>query len=103
MATLRGQSYSRFLSNEVYGVVSRTGSTGGKFSIGDHVICLKGGNFDSEVVAHSDLCLAFADESQAKQMLGFATPFSTAIYGLIDLGRLRRGEVGQTLDEKINY
>jgi len=102
VATLRGQSYSRFLSNEVYGVVS-VGSTGGKFSIGDHVICLKGGNFDSEVVAHSDLCLAFADESQAKQMLGFATPFSTAIYGLIDLGRLRRGEVGQTLDEKINY
>ena len=82
--TLRGQHYSPYYSHEFFGVVTRAGN---KLSVGDHVIGIQPGKFESEIVVKEDLCV-----KATRNCLGSILPLSMAVHALENLARMRSGD-----------
>ncbi|SCO58404.1 polyketide synthase [Fusarium fujikuroi] len=77
---------------EVSGVVKRLGSTVTGFSIGDRVmsICYRGG-FSTHFTAKHHYMHKIPDEMSFEEAASIQCCFSTVIYALLDVGKMRKG------------
>lgn len=86
--SLLGKDQSTCLSRELLGVVERvTGNSALK--VGQEVISLALGSFESEVEVPEALCLPAGSDSS---MIGQMAPFCIAVEAVVDIGRVREGD-----------
>lgn len=93
-ATFRGSFHSESLSHEGAGIVRRVGSGVTNVKVGDKVCWMgKGlfGNIERFKAMHLHQ-MHDNDGLSFEEMAGMPLVFATAIYGLLYLGRLRKGE-----------
>ncbi|KKY22771.1 putative lovastatin nonaketide synthase [Phaeomoniella chlamydospora] len=88
VTTLRGQNFDEHFSCEFLGVISHVQSNKSQFRSGDHVICLKPGRFDSEVLLDEEACFK-VEEEQGQSLLGKALPYYLARQALLPHRKLR--------------
>ena len=89
---LKGRNFDSHFSHECLGIVTSVGHDS-KFALGDHVMCLKPAEFDSELLVREELCIACADIMQDGHMVGLLMPMCTAVHALLNVARVRKGEV----------
>ncbi|KAK6076363.1 KR domain-containing protein [Seiridium cupressi] len=93
-ATFRGSFHSESLSHEGSGIVRRIGSDVTGVKVGDKVCWMgKGlfGNIERFKATHLHQMLE-EDGLSFEEMAGMPLVFATAVYGLLYLGRLKKGE-----------
>lgn len=76
------------------GVVCRVGSRITDLSAGDRVIVLASGCFSTSVTVARERCVRIPDELSLKEASTMPLAFSTAIYSLVDVGQLKKTQVG---------
>ena len=90
---MKGQQDSSSFTYEIGGVVSSIGLGVSKLSIGDRVICLHAGRFDSSFHVAETICHKLRDEESYEDLVGSQMPSCAALHALRDNGRLTNGEV----------
>lgn len=81
---------------EATGIVRRVGSKAGKLSVGDRVALTGFDVFASTVTTTEKLCERLPDELDFTGGASMPLVFATAIYSLINVGGLEKGQVGET-------
>jgi len=79
---------------EATGIVRRVGPKAAKFSVGDRVALTGFDVFASTVTATEKLCEKLPDELDFTSGASMSLVFATAIYSLINVGGLEKGQVG---------
>ncbi|KAF2181508.1 hypothetical protein K469DRAFT_589235 [Zopfia rhizophila CBS 207.26] len=92
IAVLTGRHHSDSFSDECSGIITKVGSGVKDFQVGDQVYCQSFSKFGNYVRDKAAFCqrLDMGDTLEGTCTLPIA--FSTALYGLQDLGRLSGGE-----------
>ncbi|KAI0431088.1 hypothetical protein F5Y09DRAFT_355290 [Xylaria sp. FL1042] len=93
-ATFRGSFHSESLSHEGAGIVRRIGSSVTNVKVGDKV-CWMGKGLFGNIERFKAIHLHQMQEDDGlsfEEMAGMPLVFATAVYGLIYLGRLKKGE-----------
>ncbi|KAI0508959.1 hypothetical protein F5B22DRAFT_658737 [Xylaria bambusicola] len=92
IAVLAGRHHSDSMSDECSGIITKIGSEVTDFQVGDSVYCQSFAKFGNFVRDKAAFCqrLDHGDTFEGTATMPIA--FSTAIYGLIDLGRLEKGD-----------
>ncbi|KAH3958559.1 hypothetical protein HBH98_077040 [Parastagonospora nodorum] len=91
-ATFRGHYHSTSLCQEGCGVVRRISPGISNVAVGDRVCWVYPGEFSNIRRIPAELILKIPEADTFEQVVGLPLAFCTAVYGLIHLGRLRRGE-----------
>jgi NADPH:quinone reductase-like Zn-dependent oxidoreductase len=78
---------------EAAGIVRRVGPKAGKFSIGDRVVLTGCEVFASTVTTTEKLCEKLPHELDFTSGASMSLVFATAIYSLINVGGLKKGQV----------
>ncbi|KAI9727214.1 MAG: Type I Iterative PKS [Cirrosporium novae-zelandiae] len=89
---LKGQHDAESFSHEAVATVVTIGPDVTKVKVGDRVICLTSGKFDSSFVASEYACELLREDEDTTKIVGLLVPFCTALYALQDLGRASQGE-----------
>ena len=92
IAVLTGRHHSDSISDECSGIITKIGSTVRDFKIGDKVYCQSFAKFGNFVREKAAFCQRLEDGDTFEGTCTLPIAFGTAIYGLMDLGRLSRGE-----------
>lgn len=91
-----GEHNALTFGNEGAGIVTRVGSAVRKVSVGDHVVYMDGmgrtGTFQTYGRAIEDLMAIIPKDMSFVVAASLPSVFVTAIYGLYDLARIRKGE-----------
>jgi NADPH:quinone reductase-like Zn-dependent oxidoreductase len=87
-----------YFGHEAAGIVTRLGPAATKLSVGDRVMLVGHKTFASSVVQSEMLCEKIPDSLDMLQAAASPLVFLTAIYGLLDMGRLEEGQVSQVCD-----
>lgn len=90
---MKGQQDSSSFSYEVGGIVSSIGPGVRELSVGDRVICLHAGRFDSSFHVSETMCHKLKNDEDFEAVVGSQMPTCIAIHALRDNGRLGREEV----------
>ncbi|KAJ5142667.1 Fum1p [Penicillium bovifimosum] len=77
---------------EASGIVRDVGAGVTDFSVGDEVIIISSGNLQSRVIVDEACCLKIPSGISLEQAATLPVVFSTAIYSLVELGSLKRGQ-----------
>ncbi|KAL8881851.1 MAG: hypothetical protein Q9198_001030, partial [Flavoplaca austrocitrina] len=77
---------------EAAGVVRKLGPNATKFSVGDRVVLMGCNTFATTVTQSELLCEKLPDSVSLLNGAGSPLCFTTAIYGLVDMGRLEEGQ-----------
>jgi NADPH:quinone reductase-like Zn-dependent oxidoreductase len=80
---------------EAAGIVIRVGPAATKLSVGDPVMLVGQKTLASSVVLSEMLCEKIPESLDMFQAAASPLVFLTAIYGLLDMGRLEDGQVSQ--------
>jgi NADPH:quinone reductase-like Zn-dependent oxidoreductase len=80
---------------EATGIVRRVGPKAGKLSVGDRVALIGFDVFASTVTTTEKLCERLPDELDFTSGASMPLVFATAIYPLISVGGLEKGQVGE--------
>ncbi|THY90977.1 ketoacyl-synt-domain-containing protein [Aureobasidium pullulans] len=91
-ATFRGTFNSESLSHEGAGIVSRVAPGTTDVAVGDRVAWMGKGKFGNVERFSAIHVHKIPDTSTFEEMASMPLAFSTAVYGLLHLGRLRKGE-----------
>ena len=78
---------------EAAGVVRKIGPKATKFCVGDRVIIMGHKTFATTLVQSEMLCEKIPDSMDLLDAAASPLCFTTAIYGLMDIGRLDEGQV----------
>lgn len=78
---------------EAAGIVRGTGPKANKFCIGDRVFLMAHKTFATTMVLSEQLCERIPDFMSLRDAAASPLCFTTAIYGLMDIGRLEEGQV----------
>lgn len=92
IAVLTGRHHSDSFSDECSGFVTKTGRNVSDLCIGDAVYCQSFSKFGNFVRDKAAFCQRLQKDDTLEGTSTLPIAFSTAIYGLIDLGRLTKGE-----------
>ena len=92
IAVLTGRHHSDTFSDECSGIITKIGSTVTEISIGDRVYCQSFAKFGNFVRDKASFCQKLGPGDTFEDVATMPIAFCTAIYGLIDLGRLQKGE-----------
>ena len=92
IAVLTGRHHSNTFSDECSGTVTRVGVSVSGFEPGDRVYCQSFAKFGNFVRDKASFCQKFGPENTFDEMATLPIAFCTAIYGLINLGRLTKNE-----------
>ncbi|KAI1406986.1 hypothetical protein F5Y13DRAFT_207084 [Hypoxylon sp. FL1857] len=92
IAVLTGRHHSDSFSDECSGVITQVGSNVTNLSVGDKVYCQSFSKFGNFIREKAAFCQRLKKDDTLEGTSTLPIAFSTAIYGLIDLGRLRKGE-----------
>ncbi|KAJ4207018.1 hypothetical protein NW759_014016 [Fusarium solani] len=77
---------------EATGVVTRLGPDVKDLRIGDRVILFSRGSFSTSIITSEKLCEVIPDELSFEEGATMPCVYATAIYSLIDIGGLKRGQ-----------
>lgn len=78
---------------EAAGIVKQVGSNVSKFSIGDRVVLMGRNTFATTITLPATLCQKLPDAVSFVEGAGSPLCFTTALYGLVDVGRLEQDQV----------
>lgn len=78
---------------EATGVVTRLGPKVKELRVGDRVILFKRGSFSTSIVTSEKLCEVIPDELSFEDGATMPCVYATAVYSLIDIGNLKKGQV----------
>jgi len=78
---------------EAAGVVRKIGPKATKFCVGDRVVIMGHKTFATTLVQSEMLCEKIPDLMDLLDAAASPLCFTTAIYGLMDIGRLEEGQV----------
>lgn len=92
IAVLTGQHHSDSLSDECSGIITRVGSDVKDLQVGDAVYCQSYSKFGNFVREKAAFCQKLDEGDTLEGTATLPIAFSTAIYGLLDLGQLCRGD-----------
>ena len=92
LAVLTGRHHSNTFSDECSGVIVQVGSEVKDLKIGDLVYCQSFSKFGNFVRDKAAFCQPLQPGDTLEGAATLPIAFSTAIYGLMDLGRLEKGE-----------
>ena len=90
---MKGQQDSPSFSYEIGGVVSSVGAGVSELSVGDRVICLHAGRFDSSFHVPENMCHKLRYEEDFEAVVGSQMAACIALHALRDNGRLSHEEV----------
>lgn len=80
---------------ECSGTVTAVGSGVTEHRVGDRVICSSSGSFTTSLQVSDTLCVKMPDTLTFEEGASMLAVYCTAIYCLLDVGRLARGMVSQ--------
>ncbi|KAH8198332.1 hypothetical protein TruAng_007487 [Truncatella angustata] len=92
LAVLTGRHHSDSFSDECSGIVTKIGSEVVDLQVGDLVYCQSFSKFGNFVRDKATFCQRLEDGDTLEGTATLPIAFCTAIYGLMDLGRLEKGE-----------
>ncbi|TGO27521.1 hypothetical protein BPAE_0041g00680 [Botrytis paeoniae] len=92
IAVVTGRHHSNTFSDECAGVITKIGAAVKDLKPGDRVYCQSFAKFGNFVRDKACFCKKLQPEDTFESASTLPIAFCTAIYGLIDLGRLRSGE-----------
>ncbi|KAF5869444.1 putative polyketide synthase protein [Botrytis fragariae] len=92
IAVVTGRHHSNTFSDECAGVITKIGAAVKDLKLGDRVYCQSFAKFGNFVRDKACFCKKLQPEDTFESASTLPIAFCTAIYGLIDLGRLRSGE-----------
>ncbi|KAF2973192.1 hypothetical protein GQX73_g454 [Xylaria multiplex] len=92
IAVLTGRHHSDSFSDECSGIITQVGSEVVGLEIGDLVYCQSFSRFGNYVRDKAAFCQRLESGDTLDGTATLPIAFSTAIYGLMDLGRLEKGE-----------
>lgn len=92
IAVLTGRHHSDSFSDECSGVITQVGSDVKNLKVGDMVYCQSFSKFGNFVRDKAAFCQKLEGDDTLEGTATLPIAFSTAIYGLVDLGRLEKGE-----------
>ncbi|POS74346.1 polyketide synthase-5 [Diaporthe helianthi] len=92
IAVLTGRHHSDSLSDECSGIITRVGSDVKNLAVGDSVYCQSFSRFGNFVREKAAFCQRLEGGDTLEGTATLPIAFCTAIYGLMDLGRLEKGE-----------
>lgn len=78
---------------EASGTVRRIGQNISTLSIGDHVAILGSGLFRTHAIVHSRKCMKLPSYFPLEEVTTILVAYGTAIYSLLHVGSLRKGQV----------
>lgn len=78
---------------EAAGIVRKIGPKATKLCVGDRVIIMGHKTFATTLMQPEMLCEKIPDSMDLRDAAGSPLCFTTAIYGLMDVGRLEEGQV----------
>jgi NADPH:quinone reductase-like Zn-dependent oxidoreductase/SAM-dependent methyltransferase len=90
IAVLTGRHHSDSMSDECSGIITQVGSAVKDFQVGDQVYCQSFAKFGNFVRDKSAFCQRLAEGDTLEGTSTLPIAFSTALYGLEDLGRLHK-------------
>lgn len=73
--------------------VAELGSETSSLRVGDLVLCLQAGKFDSSMIANVESCHLLTSADKADELCGAFVPFCTALLAVNQVGKVRAGEV----------
>ena len=74
-------------------MVTRLGPDVKDLRVGDRVILFSRGSFSTSIITSEKLCEVIPDELSFEEGATMPCVYATAIYSLIDIGGLKRGQV----------
>ncbi|KAF1934444.1 uncharacterized protein M421DRAFT_50651 [Didymella exigua CBS 183.55] len=92
VATFRGSFNSLSLSHEGSGIVRRVGANVTNVRVGDKVCWMAKGLFQNIETFQAKFLHKIADTDSYEEVATMPLAFSTAVYGLLHLGRLKKGD-----------
>ncbi|ORY63304.1 uncharacterized protein BCR38DRAFT_475285 [Pseudomassariella vexata] len=92
IAVLTGRHHSDSFSDECSGIITKVGSEVQNFKVGDSVYCQSFSRFGNFVRDKAIFCQKLEDGDTLSGTATLPIAFCTALHGLIDLGRLEKGE-----------
>ncbi|KAH5055929.1 hypothetical protein HBI88_091050 [Parastagonospora nodorum] len=92
VATFRGNFNSLSLSHEGSGIVRRVGANVTNVRVGDKVCWMAKGLFQNIETFKAKFLHKIADTDSHEEVATMPLAYSTAVYGLLHLGRLKKGE-----------
>jgi NADPH:quinone reductase-like Zn-dependent oxidoreductase/SAM-dependent methyltransferase len=92
IAVLTGKHHSDSFSDECSGIITQTGSEVKNLNIGDRVYCQSFSKFGNFVREKAAFCQRLENDDTLEGASTLPIAFSTALYGLVDLGGLCKGE-----------
>ena len=95
---INGVGYRSSFGHEIGGVVKAIGSEVSHIKVGDKVIGFSFDQFSTVQTAQSTLLCPLREEDSIETMISLPAAFSTAAYGLEELGRIEAGETVIILD-----
>lgn len=78
---------------EIAGIVRRTGAHVASVRVGDRVIATCRQGFATVDIVTEATCEKFPEELSFRDAVSMPVAFTTAIYSLIDIGKLSKGQV----------
>ncbi|KAL9085918.1 MAG: hypothetical protein Q9165_007401 [Trypethelium subeluteriae] len=92
ISVLTGRHHSDSFSDECSGIIVQTGSDVKDLEVGDRVYCQSFSTFGNFIREKAAFCQRLENDDTLEGASTLPIAFSTAIYGLIDLGRLSKGD-----------
>ena len=92
IAVVTGRHHSDTFSDECAGVITKVGASVSDFQPGDRVYCQSFAKFGNFVRDKALFCQKLQPDDKFEATATMPIAFCTAIYGLVNLGRLSRGE-----------
>ncbi|KAI1419983.1 hypothetical protein F5Y12DRAFT_720070 [Xylaria sp. FL1777] len=92
IAVLTGRHHSDSFSDECSGIITRVGADVKDLAVGDLVYCQSFAKFGNFVREKAAFCQKLESGDTLEGTATLPIVFCTAIYGLLDLGRLEKGE-----------
>jgi len=81
------------LGLEGAGTISRTGQDVKNLKVGDRVMVLATGCFSTRLITSAQFCTKIPNELSFEDAATMPCVYGTAIYSLMDVGRLEKGHV----------
>lgn len=76
------------------GIVTAVGPEARRFRVSDRVAFSHSGSLSTSVILSETLCAEIPDTMTLKEAASIPYSYGTALYGLMEIGRLKKGQVG---------
>jgi NADPH:quinone reductase-like Zn-dependent oxidoreductase len=87
------EDFSNNFGIEGSGIVTAVGLEARRFRVGDRVAFNYGGSLSTSITLPETLCAKIPDTMTFEEAASIPYSYGTILYGLMDIGRLKKGQV----------